>query len=285
MTPLTERVLRRSFEGFRWITDALEQTVWRRRSTARLQGISPGRLDITKAELVPLLPHAPTIIEVGAHVGSDSEEFAIMYPEGRIFSFEPDPRNYVVLERRTRRYGNVRYMPVAVGKDFDVALFWPSSGGSRAVKSLSTHTASGSLLRPTGHLKHSPQITFDPNDRFAVPVVPLDAVLDPFGLDTIDLIWLDVQGAELHVLAGGRQALARTALVYLEVSFEELYEGDCSFDDIQSHLDESGFDLVTLLRDSDTPWGNALFRSRARFRKFAIDSLGERPPVRNDHPA
>ncbi|MGM4884385.1 MULTISPECIES: FkbM family methyltransferase [unclassified Rhizobium] len=45
------------------------------------------------------------------------------------------------------------------------------------------------------------------------------------GLENIDVIWMDVQGAEADVIAGGNQILSRTRYIYTEYSDQELYEG------------------------------------------------------------
>ena len=45
------------------------------------------------------------------------------------------------------------------------------------------------------------------------------------GIDTVDFIWMDVQGAEGEVLGGGKNILVNTRFVYTEYDDRELYEG------------------------------------------------------------
>jgi len=45
------------------------------------------------------------------------------------------------------------------------------------------------------------------------------------GIDFIDFIWADVQGAEVDLIRGAETTLARTRFFYTEHSNQELYEG------------------------------------------------------------
>ena len=52
---------------------------------------------------------------------------------------------------------------------------------------------------------------------------------------------IDVQGAELHVLAGGQQTLARAAVVQLEVALIPYNKGAPTMIEVLSYMDERGF--------------------------------------------
>jgi hypothetical protein len=57
-------------------------------------------------------------------------------------------------------------------------------------------------------------------------------------LDRIDLLKADTQGYELEILRGATGLLnaGRIKAIYCEGLFSELYEGQCYFHDIHSHL-------------------------------------------------
>ncbi len=65
--------------------------------------------------------------------------------------------------------------------------------------------------------------------------------------DPIDLIKIDVQGAEHLVLAGATQTLKRTKVIWTEVSFQPLYEGSPTITQIISQCKEQGFILLSLV--------------------------------------
>ena len=87
---------------------------------------------------------------------------------------------------------------------------------------------------------------YDTTLRKAVqcPKFRLDTLTDK--LPAIDLLKIDVQGSEHLVLAGAPMTLAKTSLVWIEVSFKPLYEGSSVFHEIYATLYQAGFQLREL---------------------------------------
>ena len=91
-----------------------------------------------------------------------------------------------------------------------------------------------------------------PNDfsvieRIRTPVRRLDQLCRECGfMGRIDLLKLDVQGAEGMVLEGARETLPRVRAVWTEVSFRPLYEGSITFCGVYDLFRTAGFHLVAL---------------------------------------
>jgi hypothetical protein len=77
-----------------------------------------------------------------------------------------------------------------------------------------------------------------------VDAVRLDSLHRRLGLDVVDFVWADIQGAERELILGGRHALVRTRYLYTEYSDHELYEGQPSLNEILALLPE--FRLIEL---------------------------------------
>lgn len=80
-----------------------------------------------------------------------------------------------------------------------------------------------------------------------VETTTLDAFCQSEGVNEIDFIQLDVQGAELGVLEGASSILERSTLAIItEIEFTELYTGQPLFGDLDVHLRRQGFTLFDL---------------------------------------
>ena len=101
--------------------------------------------------------------------------------------------------------------------------------------------ASGSIRAPTERIWETwPWLKFD--KRIEVQCVRLDTWAASQHLDTIDFIWADVQGAEIDLIEGGRETLARTRWFYTEYLEKEYYQGQINLAKICGLLPE--FELV-----------------------------------------
>jgi len=98
-----------------------------------------------------------------------------------------------------------------------------------------------------------------------VPTMTLQALMDAEGLQTVDLLKLDLQGAERLVLTGGEAVLNRVQVIYTEIFFEQLYAGAWLFGEMNEFLAGHGFKLCGLSNvvhatDGDLVQANATFR-------------------------
>lgn len=177
----------------------------------------------------------PVIVELGAYHGEDFE--GLLGKEMKHVMIEPDPENY----DRIRRFGRRRLIRCAIGAVNGIRRFHRSSGDH----------GSGSLLRPTGHLKHFPQITFD--NSLNVPVCTLDALFSGEMILHADLLWVDIQGAEAEMIRGGSYALSRTRYLFMEAEEVEFYEGQVLRPELLKMLPDwtlvETFDYNVLLRN------------------------------------
>jgi len=101
-------------------------------------------------------------------------------------------------------------------------------------------------------LEEMPRITFAAKQD--VQIRRLDSVTRDLGLDKIDLIWADVQGAEADLICGARQTLKTTRYFFTEFSDRELYSGQINLRQMRALLPD--FKLVKKLRH------DVLFRNR-----------------------
>lgn len=189
------------------------------------------------------------VLELGANRGSETAMFLRIFPHGRVYSFEPDPR--AIGYWKGHNFPPRAVLTEAAVGNQDGTVRFHQSGG-REDKHPQGWDQSGSIKAPKTHLQHWPTVTFE--REIEVPIVKLDTWLEGRGIDRIDFLWADVQGAEGDVVAGGRRALAMTRYFYTEYTDKEWYEGQLTLAAIAALLPD--FDLVARY-----PM-DALFRNR-----------------------
>lgn len=191
-------------------------------------------IDDVFEHIAPMLqsPGRRTIIEIGAHDGTHTNLLRLLCREPPILlAIEPDPRNIRVMHDAGQSV-----LPVAISNETGDAE-WFASGGITPNTESRLHTDSSSLKRPTRHLEVHPWCEFTEGGR--VKTMTLDAAtahLDPS--TDIDLVWADVQGAQLEVIRGGGRTLARTRYLFIEVHPEPLYEGEPTLIDMIETLEK-----------------------------------------------
>jgi FkbM family methyltransferase len=107
-------------------------------------------------------------------------------PTGRVFAFEPEPRNFERLQRRLRRFRNVTAVKEAIA----------GTNGS-ATLNLDTFHAGHSLVRQPATGRST-----------SVPTTTLDAFVEKHALSGIDVLKLDIEGSELEAVPGMAQLLS-----------------------------------------------------------------------------
>jgi FkbM family methyltransferase len=174
-------------------------------------------------------PQPKVILELGAHCGEDTRWMAAL-PGAKVHAFEPDPRN------RPPALPNVTVHRAAVAeRDGRRCLLLSGTGWGRE------WTYSSSIRQPKNHLRRYP-VTFGPSVE--VDAVALDTFHARHGLDVVDFIWADIQGAEGEMIAGGGRTLARTRYLYTEYSDDELYDGQITLREMLRRL--PGFRVLEL---------------------------------------
>jgi len=191
-----------------------------------------GRKSTIHAKLAYLLGECPVLLEIGANNGHDTLKLQEELRPSIYTVFEPDDR------ARKELTSNTAGVPIsvdsrAVSASTGISQFYPSTGSNVSAKTADWHL-SGSLRKPTGHLRKHKRVKF--KDPIDVPTVTLKDWQAEAGVNTIDLIWMDVQGAEHDVIEGSGNAMADVRMIYTEFDNTELYEGQKNLDYILKML-------------------------------------------------
>ena len=181
-----------------------------------------------------------TILHIGGHFAEEAE---LYYKSGikRAVFVEGDPGIFPQLQVALQEY-----------PDFSCSLAMLSNGiGNSEFYVASNEGASSSLLKPMRHVVERPDITF--GEKKSVQTTTLDSL----GLGRFDLVVLDVQGAELLVIAGGAVTIEQAKAIWIEVNAGSMYEGAADSSEIVEALSKSFVPLY--MNMNENKWGDALF--------------------------
>ncbi len=213
-----------------------------------------GLNELTTAEylaiIAPLLPPDPYILEAGAHSGEDTILIAQKWPTGRIFAFEPVPHFFerIIQNLESKHISNVDAFPIG--------LF--STSGDRTFY-YSQNCGGASSYLPDGKL---PETNY--NDiKLTLPCVNLDDWALKQGIDHIDFMWLDMEGAEYYVLSTAPEILKTTKVIITELNFRSFREGTTLYETLKPFLESMGFTLHLV-------WGSATWQGTGLFVKTEL---------------
>lgn len=204
-----------------------------------------------------------TVVDVGANVGCFSAYALHRMRRGALFALEPNPAAHARLAEvagawRARRPAlRVTVRRGAAGAVPGHATFVVPDGAS--IRGMLAHLeggggdggACGGMPREPGAEEGPAAI----EDRFSVEVLTLDGWLGSLGVTAVDLLKIDVEGAEGDVAAGGAGILSHTTRVVLE------WHGPDRLRAVRAALGRAGLRLVHREADPEDPRvGTAYFR-------------------------
>ena len=191
-----------------------------------------------------------TILDVGAHVGTASRIFSTVFPNAKIFAFEPSHFNLAFAERNlTEQSDSVSLFSFGLSDENRMVELYHGDNLT-AASSLYNHVNS-SELQETVEIRDAAE------------------VLKELELGTIDILKLDTEGSELKILDSLSESLRDVSVIMLEYHSENdrrridrLLSGDFVLVEAEAHRPDRG---------------NLKFVNSARLEALSKDTLKRRP--------
>lgn len=197
------------------------------------------------------------VIHVGAHRGEEIDIYTKMGVQ-RVIWLEPNPDVFKELQYNlstttTTITSYIAKLAACNKDDEDVDLHICYAGDAGFMVG---NKGCSSLLEPIGNMASWYQQTVK------VKTVTLDTFFKRYNLNISDfeLLYMDVQGAELSVLQGASQILKNVKYISTEFSLKNPdYKNNVMFDELKQYIEGYGFNLIetALLSEKE---GDALFR-------------------------
>ena len=183
LSPAKSQILecKGALEGYRMCID------WNRFRSFVYGTWEPEVLQVVTSTIKPGM----TVIDIGAHIGYYSLLFAkCVGSAGRIFSFEPLPGNFALLQK------NIQLNNLHQVTTFNQAIFSSNREITLTVPDDQPNPGSGSAYIHGGA------------QEFRVEAISVDAFCEESAIRP-DILKMDVEGAEYEVLMGARETISR----------------------------------------------------------------------------
>ena len=218
------------------------------------------------------------VFDVGANIGLFGVRAVQRHPRVRVFAFEPVPAIHAVLAANAALHGEGRLVPIACGLSkepghIEIDYFPNSPALSTAHVGFWDDNPEALREAVRGNVRNAPPELWYAKlvpsflagvvawhmrrgaQRVRCPLDTVSAVMRAHGVERIDLLKVDCEGAELDVLLGVEEAdWPRIGAVVAEVA-----DVDGRLEVVKALLSERGFDRIAVEREAGferTPLAN-----------------------------
>lgn len=185
-----------------------------------------GFRDVAQDNLFELCKPGYNIVDVGTNIGWTVLNFGRLSGAGKIIGFEPDPFNYEVCKKNLsfNNLSNIELLPIGLGdREAEVRLEVRTPGNR-----------GGNRVSPNSN-----------NNSVPIQIKMLDSIDAVTSLSKVDLIKLDVEGYELHVLRGARGILTQhKPILFIEVDDRNLKDQGDSAAALILFLEQMGYSTI-----------------------------------------
>lgn len=123
------------------------------------------------------------IIDAGANIGLASIYFSNKYPQAKIIAIEPELNNFLMLKENVKLYNNVFPVQAALWEENEEIELIDPGQGHWAFK--------------TESIDKDGESSGKNHDK--VQGITIDKIMEDYELDKIDILKIDIEGAELEV--------------------------------------------------------------------------------------
>jgi FkbM family methyltransferase len=138
------------------------------------------------------------ILDAGANIGFSAIFFANKYPDATIVALEPESSNFQLLQRNVSAYPQIKPLQAALWKENrQINLIDPNHGhhGFQTVEVTMNGCAQLGLVQ----------------------ALTVDAVMSRMGLSSVDLLKIDIEGAEKEVFESSAKWIDRVQMIMAEL--------------------------------------------------------------------
>jgi FkbM family methyltransferase len=181
------------------------------------------------------------ILDIGSRDCIQSIEFTKYFPNSTVYAFECNPNTLELCKKNIEHYKNIKLIEGAINEYDGKCKFYPINKDKTITTWKDGNPGASSLFLATGDYPHETYI----QDEIVVNCHRIDTILKKDNTVRVNLIWMDLQGAELLALKSMGNILNNVDYIFTEVSHKPLYHGQVLFTELHDFLCKNNFTCMT----------------------------------------
>ena len=178
------------------------------------------------------------IFDIGSRDCVQSIEFYNAFPNSKIYAFECNPNTIDICKKNIEPYSDRITLIEGAVCDYDGNItFYPINQQKTITTWKDGNPGASSIFKSNGKYTIETYI----QDEITTSCHRLDSIIDKYNILQVDIIWMDLQGAELLALKGLGNYLQNVKYIHTEVSYKEMYSGQVMFDELNNYILSNNF--------------------------------------------
>jgi FkbM family methyltransferase len=183
------------------------------------------------------------IFDIGSRDCIQSIEFTKNFPLSKIYSFECNPNTLNICEENIKEYHQITLIKKAITDYNGKCKFYPINQQKTITTWKDGNPGASSLFISNGSYEHEHYV----QDEIEIECSRIDSIMEEHKITECDIIWMDLQGAELLALKSMSDKIKNVKYIHTEVSFKPIYENQVLFNELNEFLISNGFILCNNL--------------------------------------
>ena len=187
---------------------------------------------------------AYVIFDIGSRDCQQSIEFYKTFPNAKIYAFECNPNTLDLCEQNIISYQDRITLIKGAVCDYDGSItFYPINQEKTKTTWKDGNPGASSLFKSNGKYTVETYV----QDEITTNCHRLDTIMNKHNIPCVDIIWMNLQGAELLALKGLGNKLSFVEYLYTEVSHREIYTGQVMYKELNDYMIKNNFSILNNL--------------------------------------
>ena len=178
------------------------------------------------------------ILDIGSRDCCQSIEFYNSFPNAKIYAFECNPNTLDICKKNISQYSDRITLIEGAVTDYDGNItFYPINQQKTVTTWIDGNPGASSLFKSNGKYPIETYV----QDEINVQCHRLDTIMMKYNILNVDVIWMDLQGAELLALKSLDNYLHNVKYIHTEISHKEMYSGQVMFNELNNFILSNNF--------------------------------------------